>query len=93
MNTPFFNPALLLITLAAISAIFLLGWAAARHPEGVMSSLALVGLALLMGGLGFSVLNAGAAGPLIIGVQFAGFAIMVLMLWRHWTGRTGVGRR
>jgi len=89
MNLPYLNPVLLLITFAAISAIFLLGWAAARHPEGVMNTVALVGLALLMGGLGFSVLNAGAAGPLIIGVQFAGFAVLVLMLWRHWTRRAG----
>lgn len=90
MNVPALNPLLLIITLLSIGAIFLLGRAAARHPEGVMSTLAVLSLAGLLGSLGFMVLNAGAAGALIIGVQFAGFAIMLLMLWRHWTRRPGM---
>jgi hypothetical protein len=92
MNIPFLNPLLLLITLVSILAIFLLGKAAARHPEGVMNAVAVLGVAILLGGLGFTVLNAGAAGALIIGVQAAGFAVMILMLWRHWNHRADMRR-
>jgi hypothetical protein len=79
------NLILLAVTLAFILATFLLSRTAARHPEGVMNTLAILGLAALLGALGFSVIHSEAAGPLIIGVQFAGFAALVLMLWRHWT--------
>lgn len=79
------DQSVLLVAAAVVLVSVLVGLAAIRHGEAVMSSIAVAGMLLVGASLVFTVMNAGVSGPLIILVLFAGLSGLILMLWHHWT--------
>jgi heme A synthase len=81
--------AVLPILLGVVAFIGLVAWVALKRGEAVLSVVGVLGFLSVAAGLGFCAMSFGVNGPLVVGVQLVGLAYVGLMLWRHWTHRSG----